>query len=81
MEHNIQPKGIQKAIPDLIQDFNDLVGSNEKKSAQSLEKDLPESIEEIKKQMKIAADALEFEKAAQLRDKLKKLEQLAVQEL
>ena len=81
VEHNIQPKGIQKAIPDLIQDFNDLVGSNEKKSAQSLEKDLPESIEEIKKQMKIAADALEFEKAAQLRDKLKKLEQLAVQEL
>ena len=81
VEHNIQPKGIQKAIPDLIQDFNDLVGSNEKQSAQSLEKDLPESIEEIKKQMKIAADALEFEKAAQLRDKLKKLEQLAVQEL
>ena len=81
VEHNIQPKGIQKAIPDLIQDFNDLVGSNEKNSAQSLEKDLPESIEEIKKQMKIAADALEFEKAAQLRDKLKKLEQLAVQEL
>lgn len=80
-EHNIKPKGIQKAIPDLIQDFNDLVGSNEKKKSLNIEKDLPQSIEEIKKQMKIAADALEFEKAAALRDKLKKLEQLIVQEL
>ncbi|MBO7244957.1 MAG: excinuclease ABC subunit UvrB [Alphaproteobacteria bacterium] len=80
-EHNIKPKGIQKAIPDLIQDFNDLVGAPNNKAVKDIEKDLPMSIEEIKKQMKIAAEALEFEKAALLRDKLRKLEQLAVQEL
>ncbi|MBO5932262.1 MAG: hypothetical protein J6Q19_00860, partial [Bacteroidaceae bacterium] len=51
-EHNIKPKGIQKAIPDLIQDFNDLVGAPNNKAVKDIEKDLPMSIEEIKKQMK-----------------------------
>ena len=80
--HNIVPKGIQKAIPDLIQDFNDLVGNpNEKTTSLEVEKELPLSIEQLKKQMKDAADALNFEEAAKLRDKLRQLEKMAVQDL
>lgn len=80
--HAISPKGIQKAIPDLIQDFNDLVGNtSDKDTPHDMEKEIPQSIEELKKQMKEAADALDFEKAAQIRDKLRKLEQLVVQDL
>ena len=81
-EHNIVPKGIQKAIPDLIQDFNDLVGNpNEKTTSVEVEKELPLSIEQLKKQMKEAADALNFEEAAKLRDKLRQLEKMVVQDL
>ncbi len=79
--HNITPKGIQKEIPDLIQDFNDLVGStNDKITPVEIEKEIPTSIEQLKKQMKEAAEALNFEEAAKLRDRLRKLEQLAVQD-
>lgn len=81
-EHNIQPKGIKKDIPDLIQDFNDLVGSSQEKvSSMDIEKEASLSIEQLKKQMKEAAEALNFEEAAQIRDRLRKLEQLAVQDL
>ncbi len=80
-EHNIQPKGIKKDIPDLIQDFNDLVGaSQEKKTVVDIEKEMPSSIDQLKKQMKEAAEALNFEEAAKIRDRLRKLEQLAVQD-
>ena len=80
-EHNIQPKGIKKDIPDLIQDFNDLVGaSQDKKPVVDIEKEMPSSIEQLKKQMKEAAEALNFEEAAKIRDRLRKLEQLAVQD-
>ncbi len=81
-DHNIQPKGIKKDIPDLIQDFNDLVGGlQEKVSSMDIEKEASLSIEQLKKQMKEAAEALNFEEAAQIRDRLRKLEQLAVQDL
>lgn len=80
-KHNILPKGIKKEIPDLIQDFNDLVGSKEdKQTLLDVEKEMPMSIEQLKKQMKDAAEALNFEEAAKIRDRLRKLEQLAVQD-
>ena len=75
-EHNITPKGIQKAIPDLIKDFNDLTGNTVKDIEQ-----VPESVEDLKKQMLAAAEDLDFERAAQLRDRIKKLEELELQEL
>ncbi len=75
-EHHITPKGIQKAIPDLIKDFNDLTGT----SVQKLES-VPASIEELKKEMLAAAEDLDFERAARLRDRIKKLEDLALQEM
>ncbi len=75
-EHGITPKGIQKAIPDLIKDFNDLTGTK----VESAEK-LPDSVEELKKQMLAAAEDLNFELAAHLRDRIKKLSELELAEL
>ena len=75
-EHNITPKGIQKAIPDLIKDFNDLTG-NTVKDIEAV----PETVEDLRKQMFAAAEDLDFERAAQLRDRIKKLEELELKEL
>ncbi len=75
-EHNITPKGIQKAIPDLIRDFNDLTGNTVKDIEQ-----VPETVEDLRKQMFAAAEDLDFERAAELRDRIKKLEELELQEL
>ncbi len=74
-EHNITPKGIQKAIPDLIKDFNDLTGNTVKDIEQ-----VPETVEDLRKQMLAAAEDLDFERAAQLRDRIKKLEELELKE-
>ena len=75
-EHGIIPKGIKKEIPDLIKDFNDLTGTK----VESAEK-LPDSIEDLKKQMLAAAEDLNFELAAKLRDRIKKLSELELAEL
>ena len=86
-EHNITPKGISKAIPDLIQDFNDLVGGNDKNKNQNVTfsvdkvESVPELIETLRKKMLKAADDLNFEEAAALRDKIHKLEEMMVQDL
>ena len=59
-----------------------MVGNpNEKTTSVEVEKELPLSIEQLKKQMKEAADALNFEEAAKLRDKLRQLEKMVVQDL
>ena len=75
-EHNITPKGIQKAIPDLIKDFNDLTGNTVKDIDA-----VPETVEDLRKQMFAAAEDLDFERAAKLRDRIKKLEELELKEL
>ena len=86
-EHNITPKGISKAIPDLIQDFNDLVGANDKNKNQNVTfsvdkvESVSELIETLRKKMLKAADDLNFEEAAALRDKIHKLEEMMVQDL
>ena len=75
-EHGITPKGIKKDIPDLIKDFNDLTGTK----VESVE-EVPETVENLKKQMLAAAEDLNFELAAQLRDRIKKLSELELAEL
>jgi excinuclease ABC subunit B len=76
LENHITPKGIQKAIPDLIKDFNDLTGKKVEKEEQ-----ITESVETLKKQMLAAAEDLNFELAAKLRDRIKKLSELELAEL
>ncbi|MDX9723500.1 MAG: excinuclease ABC subunit UvrB [Myxococcota bacterium] len=77
--HDIVPQTIIKAIQDLGEhvpvqsDETQPAASAEKEAKLSLEK-VPSRIEKLKKQMKAAAARLEFEDAAILRDRIKRLE-------
>ena len=71
-EHNITPKTIKKAVPDLISiakvDNEDGKGLTEEKIKNLSQAERREMIETMEFEMKQAAKNLEFEKAAQLRD-------------
>ncbi len=76
-EHGITPKTIQKAIRDLITtstdiDENGKSDNNTYKDAESMNrKELEEEIKKLTKKMETAAAELNFEMAAEYRDKLK----------
>ena len=82
--HGITPKGVEKKIKDIIENVVDLESARlELKAAQTLaayhvmtEKDLNREIKRTEKDMHDAAKNLEFEKAAELRDRLKELKQV-----
>lgn len=80
-EHHIKPKGIQKAVPDLIRDFNDLVGNTTQNENVEVIENIPDIIEKLKKQMRKAAEDLNFEEAAKIRDRIKQLEEIVIQDL
>ena len=72
-EHGITPKSIQKAVRDLIAVSKKVAASEvqmEKDPESMSEKELEKLIKELEKQMKKAASDLNFEAAAELRDKL-----------
>ena len=72
-EHGITPKTIQKAVRDLIAVSKKVAASEvqmEKDPESMREKELEKLIKELEKQMKKAAADLNFEAAAELRDKL-----------
>ena len=72
-EHGITPKSIQKAVRDLIGVSKKVAASEvqmEKDPESMSEKELEKLIKELEKQMKKAAADLNFEAAAELRDKL-----------
>ena len=72
-EHGITPKTIQKAVRDLISVSRKVAASElqmEKDPESMSEKELEKLIKELEKQMKKAATDLNFEAAAELRDKL-----------
>ncbi len=81
--HGIEPRSIIKAVHDLTDDIakeQEMVLAEEKASYRTLA-DLPKvelskMVIELEKQMKAAAQALEFEKAAVLRDQIVELRQL-----
>ncbi len=79
-KHKITPKGIQKEIPDLIQDFNDLTGNKKQETTVDIIENIPDIIERLKKQMRQAAEELNFEEAADLRDRVQKLEEMMLTE-
>ncbi len=80
-EHGITPKGVSKRIKDIIDGVYDIdEGKKERKAAQEQasydslgEKQLVKEMKKVEKAMHDAAQNLEFEKAAELRDQLKKL--------
>jgi len=77
----ITPKGVEKRIKDMIEGVYDVDEERkEQKAAQTRakyaampEKDLEKELRQIEKQMLDAAKNLEFERAAELRDRLYKL--------
>jgi excinuclease ABC subunit B len=79
----ITPIGVQKRIKDIIDGVYDAdAGRKELKAAQTraryeamAEKDLERELKLLEKQMQEAAKNLEFEKAAELRDRLFKLKE------
>jgi excinuclease ABC subunit B len=86
LEHGITPQTIVKAIADLAgtaqEDFLDPIsytppkGKGGKRNLTAEE--LPAIIKQLKQEMFDLAEALEFEKAAAIRDRVKELEQLAL---
>ena len=85
--HGIEPKSIHKAVRDLTDDiseqYQEEMAVAEGKGSYTTAADLPKAelhkmITELEKQMKAAAKALEFEKAAQLRDQIVELRQIMV---
>ena len=75
--HGIVPKTIKKAVKDLI-DFGTNEKKKAKKGAQKPEAPTPTvSIAQLEKEMYDAADRLDFERAAYLRDKIRMLEKEA----
>lgn len=79
-KHGIVPQGIKKQIPDLIKDFNDLVGKSDvdnkkTKKTQDLIDNIPQLLDDLYKQMRQAAAEMNFEEAARIRDTIKKLEE------
>jgi excinuclease ABC subunit B len=85
--HGIEPKSIRKAVRDLTDDISEQYKEDlalaEGKGSYTTAADLPKAelhqmIKELEKQMKAAAQNLEFEKAAQLRDQIIELRQIMV---
>ena len=82
-EHGIVPKGVEKAIKDLIDGVYD--AEEEKRTAKDAkvkkefaaldEKGREKTLKQLEKAMFDAAKNLEFEKAAELRDQLTKLKE------
>ena len=83
-EHGIVPRGVSKRIKDIIDGVYDQEeGKREMKAAQVMagygqmsEKQLMKEIKQVEKDMLEHAKNLEFEKAALMRDKLKKLREV-----
>ena len=72
-EHGITPKTIQKAVRDLISISKEVARTEldlEKDPESMSKKELEKLIEKVQKQMKAAAADLNFELAAELRDKM-----------
>ncbi|HKA86299.1 MAG TPA: excinuclease ABC subunit UvrB [Haliangiales bacterium] len=81
-EHGVTPKSVARAILDLRgsvyeADYVDLTAkAAEKKERYQVGRpeDIRKTLVKLKKEMHAAADALEFERAAELRDRIKELE-------
>lgn len=77
-EHNITPKSIVKGVRDVIEATKAAEDEGGYTAGKEKITDMAANIVELEKEMKIAAENLEFEKAAKLRDEIKDLKKLKV---
>jgi excinuclease ABC subunit B len=81
-EHGITPQTVRRNISDLsmavVEADYVTVPLAAEEGAEYRPEELPRIVEELEKEMKDAAEALDFEKAAQLRDRLLALKDLAL---
>jgi len=82
-EHKITPEGIKKSLDDLLSsiyeaDYYEVPAVEEPEISYTNKEELEREIINLTKQMKAAANALEFERAAQLRDRIKALKEIAL---
>lgn len=70
-EHGITPRGIKKAIRDIAAQVQEVAEARADYDSPLSSKDLRKLIKQLETQMKTAAQNLEFEKAALLRDRIK----------
>lgn len=70
-EHHITPKTIQKSIQNLEEHIPDRPQDDEKAADYAtIQSDIPKRIEDLTREMKEAAKSLDFERAANLRDRI-----------
>jgi excinuclease ABC subunit B len=79
-KHRITPASVQKAIPDILQsiyeaDYVTVPKVAEKPGDYVSLLEIPRLIARLKKEMREAASQLDFERAAEIRDRIKSLEQ------
>jgi len=83
-EHNITPESIKKSVHDILAsvyeaDYVTVPVVSEDRKMYASEEELPEMIKRLKEEMKAAAKNLEFEKAAELRDRIKELTDILIE--
>ena len=83
-QNGITPESIRKSIHNILAsvyeaDYLKVPTVDEKNAAYMSEKELPEIIRKLKAEMKEAARELHFEKAAELRDRIKELSALLLE--
>jgi len=81
--HNITPRSIEKGISDILSsiydsDYFTVPGSGEEVDLDVSPERIPVLITELTKEMKYAAKKLEFERASELRDRIKALRELEI---
>jgi excinuclease ABC subunit B len=79
--HNITPKSIEKGVSDIlssIYDIDYLKAPDEEFTLDVSPERIPALITELTKEMKYAAKKLEFERASELRDRIKALREIEI---
>ena len=84
-EHNITPQSVKKAIPELMQsiyerDYVTVALAAEENDVYIAAKDLSKTVGKLRKRMKEAASKMDFEKAAEYRDRIRELERRQIEE-
>ena len=79
--HDITPETVKKSVRNILAsiyeaDYFTVPAVSDFKEGYLSLKDIPKMIEKLKKEMKEAASSLEFERAAELRDKIRELEEM-----